>query len=112
MRRSTTNDESKRRGNGGPVAVRRSHHAAVLDSEVRLLVDRLGPFGVLSRQELARRADCALWHEGTFEAALRTGVERGVIAVLPRGFVALRRRRLGSPGPEATRMFAAGRAGR
>ena len=112
MRRSTTHEESKRRGNVGPVPCAAATTPRCSTAEVRLLVDLLGPFGVLSRQELARRADCALWHEGTFGAALRAGIERGVIAVLPRGFVALRRRRLGSPRPEATRMLAAGRGGR
>jgi hypothetical protein len=70
------------------------HRAAVMDAEVRLLVDLLSPFGVLSRAELGRRADCRLWHEGAFDAALRSGVERGVIELLPHGFVAVRRRRL------------------
>ena len=67
----------------------------MLDAEVRLLVDVLAPFGVLGREELARRADCRLWHEGTLEAALAAGVERGLIELLPDGFVAIRRRRLG-----------------
>jgi hypothetical protein len=73
---------------------RRDHHRAVLDAEVRLLVDVLAPFGVLSREELARRADCRFWREGTFEAALQAGVQRGVIALLPDGFVAGRHPRL------------------
>lgn len=72
----------------GEFAGRLRHRAAVLDAEVRLLVHVLAPFGVLSRDELARRADCRLWHEGTFEAALQVGVERGVIELLPDGFVA------------------------
>jgi hypothetical protein len=73
---------------------RDDHHVAVLDAEVRLLVDVLAPFGVLGREELARRADCRLWHEGTLEAALRAGAKRGVIKLLPEGSVALRRRPL------------------
>ena len=40
------------------LASRARHRAAVLDAEVRLLVDVLAPFGVLSREELARQADC------------------------------------------------------
>jgi hypothetical protein len=71
-----------------------SHAGAVLDAEVRLLADVLAPFGVLRREELARRADANLWHEGSFEAALRAGVERGVLNLLPFDFVELRHRRV------------------
>jgi hypothetical protein len=71
-----------------------SHAGAVLDAEVRLLADVLAPFGVLSREELARGADASLWHEGSFEAALRAGVERGVLNLLPFDFVELRDRRV------------------
>lgn len=67
-----------------------NHEQAVLDAEVRLLADMLSPFGVLTRHELARRADAWHWHSGTFETALRAGARRGVIELLPDGFVALR----------------------
>jgi hypothetical protein len=80
---------------GRPALARRARHrAAVLDAEVELLVDVLSPFGVLSRADLGRRADCRFWPAGTFDGALRSGVERGVIELLPHGFVAVRRRRL------------------
>jgi hypothetical protein len=77
------------------LAGRARRRASVLGAEVRLLVDVPAPFGVLSREELARRADCRFWHEGTFEAAVRAGVQRGVIALVPDRFISVLRRLLG-----------------
>ena len=65
-----------------------SHSAAVLEAELRLLIDQLDRYGVLTRSELVRRADASVWHEGGFESALRLGVQRGEIVVLPEDFVA------------------------
>jgi hypothetical protein len=78
--------------------VRPGHDAAVLGAEVRLLVDVLSPFGVLSRDELARRAEASLWHEGSFESALCAAARQGVIELLPEGFVAVRERRFATGG--------------
>jgi hypothetical protein len=64
------------------------HSAAVLEAELRLLIDQLDRYGVMTRSELARRADASLWHEGSSESALRLGVHRGEIVVLPEDFVA------------------------
>ncbi len=70
-----------------------SHRAAVLDAEVRLLVDQLEHYGgTLEREDLARRVDAGVWREGTFDAALNAGVERGILELLPEGLVGLRRR--------------------
>ena len=70
---------------------RRDHYAILLDAEVGRLVHELRPFGVLSEHELERRADAALWHSGTFQAALRAGERRGRLERLPCGFVSLPR---------------------
>ena len=70
---------------------RRDHYAILLDAEVRRLVHELRPFGVLSERELEHRANAALWHSGTFEAALRAGERRGQLKRLPGGFVSLSR---------------------
>ena len=86
--------ECRSAGFGARLGSGRTHARAVLEAEVRLLSDVLAPFGVLTREELARRADANLWHEGSFEAALRAGVERGVLNLLPFGFVELRDRRI------------------
>jgi DNA-binding MarR family transcriptional regulator len=93
VRSKPGSDESQRSGVVAGGGAHRGHEAAVLDAEVSLLEDVLGPFGVLGREALARRADARLWHEGTFEAALRAGVQRGVLKLLPDGSVALRGRR-------------------
>ena len=61
-----------------------THSAAVLEAELRLLIDQQDRYGVLTRSELARPADARLWHEGSSESALRLGVHRGEIVVLPR----------------------------
>jgi hypothetical protein len=71
----------------------RSHEDAVRDAEVRLLIDKLVPFGVLAREELARRAEAHLWRSGTFAQALRAGVRAGALELLPGDFVALARLR-------------------
>jgi hypothetical protein len=62
---------------------------AVLDAEVASLASALAPYGVLGREALAERCDAGLWHEGTFDAALKAGVERRVLRLLPDGFVEL-----------------------
>jgi hypothetical protein len=82
---------------------------AVLDAEVRLVANALAPYGVLSHAALAEHCDAGLWHEGTFDAALQAGVERGVLKLLPGGSVELvrpwrsrrRRRRDVVPPPSA-----------
>jgi hypothetical protein len=66
---------------------------AVLDAGVRRLVDELAKFGMLRRDDLAYRVHADQWSEGTFEAAIRAGVERGVLARLPDDFIALPHRR-------------------
>ncbi len=67
---------------------RRRHRDAVLDVEVRLLMDVLGPFGVMRREQLARRAKARLWQTGTFDEALSRAVERGLVRRIAYGFVA------------------------
>ena len=69
------------------------HGGAVLDAEVRLLVDKLEQYGVLTEEALARQAGAGLWSQGTFKAALRRGADEGAIVLLPDGFVALPDRR-------------------
>jgi hypothetical protein len=77
-----------------PMPAARSHQDAVVAAEVRLLVERLMPFGVLHRDELARRVGADLWRSGTFEEALAAGVRGGALRVLGRGsFVAIARPR-------------------
>jgi hypothetical protein len=61
---------------------------ALLDADVRHLVDALRPFGVLHRDQLARIAGAGAWHEIVFERALEEAVERGLIQRLPEGFYA------------------------
>ena len=69
-----------------------THAEAVLDAEVGLLVDQLRRFGgTLERRQLARCVDARLWREGTFDRALRAGVERGVLLVMPGDLVRLSR---------------------
>jgi hypothetical protein len=63
----------------------------VIEAEVRMLASELEPFGMLSREELARRTHAALWHEGTFDTALRLAVRCGAVEVSPTGLVVLRR---------------------
>jgi hypothetical protein len=96
MSRSAVAGQSKREAIGGQPRPRRRHEAAVLDAQVRLSERELAPFGVLTREELADRADASLWHSGTFEGALRAGARRRLIRLLPGGFVAPHRHR--SPG--------------
>jgi hypothetical protein len=61
---------------------------ALLDADVRHLVDALRPFGVLHRDQLARIAGAGAWHEIVFERALQEAVDRGLIERLPEGFYA------------------------
>lgn len=61
-----------------------THSAAVLEAELRLLIDQLDRYGVPTRRELARPADASPWHERSFESALRLGVHRGEIVCFPR----------------------------
>jgi hypothetical protein len=69
----------------------------VLDAEVHLLVHALAPSGTFSREVLAEHCATGLWREGTFEAALRAGVECGVLRGLPAGFIELSPRSRSSP---------------
>jgi hypothetical protein len=69
------------------------HRGAVLDAEVRMLVDKLEQYGVLTEEALARQAGAERWSQGTFKAALRRGADEGAIVLLPDGFVALPDRR-------------------
>jgi hypothetical protein len=77
---------------------------ALLDADVRRLVDALRPFGVLRADQLARAAGASAWHEIVFERAIEEAVRRGLIVRLPEGFYAdaERRRRhahlQGAPG--------------
>lgn len=64
----------------------RRHEQAVTEAEIRHLQLALAPFGVLSRAALRERSGSALWHEGTFERALRAAVDRGILDELPGGF--------------------------
>jgi hypothetical protein len=63
----------------------------VIEAEVRMLAAELEPFGMLSREELARRTHAALWHEGTFDTALRLAVRCGAVELSPTGLVVLHR---------------------
>ncbi len=60
-----------------------------MEVEVRLLVDQLTQYGVLTKEDLARQAKANLWDEGTFEAALRAGAARGAFRLLADDLVAL-----------------------
>jgi hypothetical protein len=88
MERSRTDDDL-----GRSLGRHEGHSEAVLSAEVRLLADQLARFRVLTTEELAREAKADLWHEGTFEAALKLGAKQGAIVLLPEGFVALPERR-------------------
>ncbi len=70
-----------------------SHGEAVLDAEVRLLADELAKFGMLRADDLAHRVHADQWSQDTFDAAIRAGVERGVLVRLPDNFIALPHRR-------------------
>jgi len=48
---------------------------------------------MLRTDDLAHRVHADAWSQGTFEAALRAGVERGVLVRLPDDFIALPHRR-------------------
>jgi hypothetical protein len=61
---------------------------ALLDADVRHIVDALRPFGVLHRDQLARVAGAGTWHEVVFERALTEAVRRGLIEKLAEGFYA------------------------
>jgi hypothetical protein len=76
---------------------RRRRVDGVMDAEVKLIERTLEPFGLLSRDDLFHRTDAGLWAEGTFEAALRMAVERGVVSTVPGGLVELRKRGVMSP---------------
>jgi hypothetical protein len=65
------------------------HSEAVLDAEIRLLTDELAKFGMLRTDDLLHRVHADQWTPGTFDAAIRAGVERGVLHELPDGFIAL-----------------------
>jgi hypothetical protein len=62
------------------------HHLAVVQAEARRLAQSLGPFGVLSKDQLKVAARATRWHEGSFESALRVAVESGEIERLPLDF--------------------------
>lgn len=66
-----------------------SHGEAALEAEVRLLTDELAKFGMLRTDDLAHRVHADEWSQGTFEAAVRAGVQRGVLVRLPDDFIAL-----------------------
>ena len=74
------------------IPLRRRRRKVVLDAEVKLLLEALAPFGLLSREELIRRTDAGLWGRGSFDAALQAAVDRGAVKVLPDGCVVLHRR--------------------
>jgi hypothetical protein len=62
------------------------HRLAVVQAEARRLARILQPFGVLRKDQLKRRARATAWHEGGFDAALKTAIESGEIEPLPLGF--------------------------
>jgi len=63
---------------------------AVLDAEVRRIFRELRYLGPMRRDVLARRCNAAEWKRGSFEDAVRQGVRRGHLRVLPLGFLAAR----------------------
>jgi hypothetical protein len=67
----------------------RSHSAAMMDAEVRLLEHSLSPWEVLTREQLARRVRAEHWRGSWFDRVLRTASERGAIEVLAQEFIAL-----------------------
>jgi hypothetical protein len=67
------------------------HERVVTEAEIRHLQLALAPFRVLSRTALKKCSGSALWHEGTFERALRAAVDRGVLEELPGDFYRERR---------------------
>lgn len=89
----------------GPARYSPAHRAAIADVELKRLLRELAPFGALSKKELATRVGADRWHDGTFEAAVRVGVESGVLKQLGGDFIASRERPLvgrGDPGESAT----------
>jgi hypothetical protein len=65
------------------------HQQAVLNAEVKRLVNALAPFGVLHRDALEHKARADCWHEPKFDEALRAAITAGKIHKLPMGFYAL-----------------------
>jgi hypothetical protein len=91
MAPDTSENTSTPTRTGGKPDPNRGHldrYAILLDAEVPRLVHEPRPFGAFSQHELARRADAALWHSGTFQAALRADARRGQLKLRPGGFVA------------------------
>ncbi len=70
-----------------------SHGEAMLEAEVRLLADELATFGMLRTDDLAHRVHAEQWSQGTFDAAVRAGVQRGVLVRLSDDLIALPHRR-------------------
>jgi hypothetical protein len=58
----------------------------VVQAEARRLARILGPFGVLRKDQLKRRARATAWHEGDFDVALKRAVDSGEIERLPLDF--------------------------
>jgi hypothetical protein len=69
----------------------RGHVAAVVSAEARLLEHALAPWDIITVEALSRRVRAHQWHQGSFDAALRTAIEHGLIELRPFGFVRLRR---------------------
>jgi hypothetical protein len=88
--RSTSSAESGERRRDAAARGRSSsfdrHRVAVVQAEARRLARILQPFGVLRKDQLKRRAGATAWHEGGFDAALKTAVDSGEIERLPLGF--------------------------
>jgi len=68
----------------------RRHDQAVIEAEVRRLVNGLGPFQILRRDALARAVGAEHWRGG-FGQALRAAVQEGRLEALPFDFYRLAR---------------------
>lgn len=70
----------------------RNHDDAVIDVEVKRLVNALSRYGVLHRDALERESGAKSWHQASFAHALRVGVDQGKLERLPFDFYRLSHR--------------------
>jgi len=68
----------------------RARANAILEAEVRRVVNALSPYGVLREDALARACGAQRWRAGEFRCALDSGVRAGRLRRLPFGFYASR----------------------